>query len=43
MIIEDLFNIDGFKETIIQTEFSENDEKIIILCNDKLMVKNMQT
>jgi hypothetical protein len=43
MTIEDLFAMNDFRREIFQMKMNENDDKIIILCPDKLMVKNMIT
>jgi hypothetical protein len=41
MLIEDLFTIHDLKHLIIQIEMNENDEKMIVLCREKIMIKNM--
>jgi hypothetical protein len=43
MIIEDLFTMNSLKEYIRQINMSENDEKMIILCEKTIMIKNMET
>jgi hypothetical protein len=43
MNIEDLFTMDGFEKNIWQIKMIENDEKMVILCADKFMIKNMIT
>jgi hypothetical protein len=41
MLIEDMFTINDLKDLIIRIEMNENDDKMIVLCEQKIMIKNM--
>jgi hypothetical protein len=43
MVTKDLFTVDGFDRNIFKIKMTDNDEKMIILSENKLIFKNLQT